>query len=768
MSRQIAVLLLESHAQARAITAAYLTGRGCTVFGAATLADALEQLRAHPDIQVFLVSHADGEAASIRQELRRTFGVERVVALLQVVRRPDLPRSSDAGGMAAAHEKFRQEQDQADSLVEAIQDAVSRTFEQISLREQILRNQALMRVIPDSMFVFDADGIYQEVHAPDPTILARPPHELIGKSIGEVMGPDVLERHRQQVQAARRAGDTETPRPYAFEAKIAGETRTFESILTRIDEERSLVIVRDVTSEHRYLAQQREQTRYQATVHAISRRFVQTSPETVDDDLLFAMRKLGKHLGVDWVTLGLASDDQASLRVTHHWRRNGPSFPPILEDSGPREIPMDVPVIVRAMQKKGYLEIQDTSRPPETIESFAGDLERYGVRSLVALPLVERQTTVGALTISCTRPSARVRARDITLIQVVSRLINDAVVAQRSYRRVQETTESFETLFGLSVEGLLLHRGGGILHVNDALLRMFGYERQDMLSQTLDSLIAPAYHDVVFRFTDAAPNQPDIVQGVHREGHTIWMELEYRSVALADGTADLIAFHDVTYHKDREEQIRKLLEEKEHLIRDIHHRLKNQMLSIESLLSLKARGKHASAPETVLQELKTHVHSMTLLYDRLYRSSEDSNTLSASEYLPSLIRDILELLSHQKRLLPDVQVSDVRLPVKTLSRIGMILNELISNTVKHAYPDDAGHNEPGHIGIHLERDGDDLLLRYSDDGQGIPDAAVSGESGGLGMDLIRAFAEELGGELQMAGSVDGTRVNIRLPLPAIR
>ncbi|MFP4509311.1 MAG: PAS domain S-box protein [Spirochaetaceae bacterium] len=764
----MSVLILDSDPRARTQTAQYLSSGGVTVFGADTAERSLVQLTRHPEILVVLVHTREHDLSAYRNTLRRTYGADRTFAIVPVVRQsPDAPGTA-TGDVTPGHMLPDDDEDPKHPLSAAIQKAVERNFEQITLREQILRNHALMRVIPDAVFVLDSLGVYQEVHAPDPQILMRPPAELIGKSVAEIMGRDVLDRHLRQVAEAREAGESHTPQPFRYSASIAGEHRHFESLLALIDDERSLVMVRDVTAETRYLSQQREHSRYQATVHAVSRRFVQASPETVDEDLLFAMKRLGKHLGADWVTLGLADAENDVLRITHHWRRIGPSFPPVLADSGPREVPMDLLKITKAMERKGYFDVHDTLYAPEQIREFARGLERYCIRSLVAFPLVERQTTVGALIISSKRERRKLGARDITLIQVISRLINDAIVAQRSQRRVEQTAAGFEALFGFSFEGLLIQRAGTILETNPALCRMFGCTNDELRNRTVRSLIDPDYESTCLDTPDDTRGSRRIVQALHRDGTRLWVEMECRRVALEDGEAQLVAFHDISHHKEREAKIENLLHEKERLIRDIHHRLKNQMLSIESLLSLKSRESgDGSAPQSVLSDIQSHVRSMTLLYDRLYRSVDGTDTIPAADYLPKLATDIVTLSAHQKELLPEIQVDDISLPVRVLSRIGMILNELISNTVKHAYEldDPTGNGRPGRIEIRLTRAEAGLTFVYTDDGRGIADTAADGTATGLGMELIRAFAEELGARLSISGQAPGTVVKIEFPYP---
>ncbi|MFP4485089.1 MAG: PAS domain-containing protein [Spirochaetaceae bacterium] len=195
---------------------------------------------------------------------------------------------------------------------------------------------------------------------------------------------------------------------------------------------------------------------------------------------------------------------------------------------------------------------------------------------------------------------------------------------------------------------------------------------------------------------------------------------------------------------EAESEIKSLLEEKELLLREVHHRVKNNMHSMQSLLSLQAQMVENPGARAALQEARSRLQAMDVLYDKLYRSG-NVLTISAREYLSSLIDEAVRLTNASADLRVTTDIPDLQLPVRTLSTLGLLINELVTNSVKHAFP--AG--TAGTISVTLEVDSD-VLLHYRDSGIGIPDEVLSGTSAGLGMVLIGSMTQQLEGTMEIS------------------
>ncbi|HOX47688.1 MAG TPA: PAS domain S-box protein [Spirochaetales bacterium] len=205
--------------------------------------------------------------------------------------------------------------------------------------------------------------------------------------------------------------------------------------------------------------------------------------------------------------------------------------------------------------------------------------------------------------------------------------------------------------------------------------------------------------------------------------------------------ASLVSFLDITEKKAAEARIRALLTEKELLLREVHHRIKNNMATMGSLLSLQAGNTSDPFARAALADAEKRLRSMGLLYDRLYRSPS-LVALSAREYLEPLVDEILEkLMPGDKAVSVEKSIEDFTLDADRLQPLGIIVNELLSNALKHAFK---GRSR-GRIAVSAwSRDGR-FTLRVEDDGVGLPPSVDFDSAPGFGLRLVKGLAEQLGG-----------------------
>lgn len=200
--------------------------------------------------------------------------------------------------------------------------------------------------------------------------------------------------------------------------------------------------------------------------------------------------------------------------------------------------------------------------------------------------------------------------------------------------------------------------------------------------------------------------------------------------------------------------IQQSLNEKEVLLREIHHRVKNNLQFISSLLNLQSR--HVKDPEinTVLQESKNRVNSMSLIHQRLYQ--EDNLTgVDMDAYIHKLTESLLYAYKVDKqRIQTSIQVDDICLEVDSAIPIALILNELLTNVFKYAFAD----RETGKLDIQLIDRQDTLQLIVADDGVGIPDKDTAARKS-FGYNLIHSLLQKVGGEMHIQ-SQKGTQVTI--------
>jgi two-component sensor histidine kinase len=190
--------------------------------------------------------------------------------------------------------------------------------------------------------------------------------------------------------------------------------------------------------------------------------------------------------------------------------------------------------------------------------------------------------------------------------------------------------------------------------------------------------------------------------------------------------------------KQAEEKIRSLLEEKELLLHEVHHRIKNNMSTMISLLSLQSKAIRDTTASEALNDAMGRLQSMNTLYDKLFRA-EDLREMSLRDYLPALVREIVAMFPNGDSVDVETRIDDIRLGVKRLSLLGIVVNELVTNAMKYAFVG----REWGKIAVSAHLKGNRVALGIGDDGVGVPETIDFENSSGFGLGLVRVLAKQL-------------------------
>lgn len=203
-------------------------------------------------------------------------------------------------------------------------------------------------------------------------------------------------------------------------------------------------------------------------------------------------------------------------------------------------------------------------------------------------------------------------------------------------------------------------------------------------------------------------------------------------------------------------RIRRELEDKDLLIKEVHHRIKNNMAAVESLLLLQASRSDDTSVASSLRDAAGRVHSISRLYGKLYKSG-DADCGTARDYLGPLAEEILSV-SGVEDIEINTDIEELKIDVETLKTLGIILNELITNSLKHAFSGNGGG-----ISIRLFRSGKSKMrLEYRDTGAGLPPGFDPSADAGLGMMIINSLTEQIRGDL-LIGNGGGFEAAIDFP-----
>jgi len=225
-----------------------------------------------------------------------------------------------------------------------------------------------------------------------------------------------------------------------------------------------------------------------------------------------------------------------------------------------------------------------------------------------------------------------------------------------------------------------------------------------------------------------------------------------------DSTGVIGSFRDITRQKTNEQALKKALEEKEALLREIHHRVKNNLQVIISLLNL---GASQSEDPRVLQQLEEcgeRIRSIAMIHERLYHS-EDLSHIDFRSYIQSLISELFGMYSTGDRIACKTHIDAITLNIETAVPCGLILNELLTNALKHAFPE----NKRGVIEIVFKRQKDRYVLTFRDNGIGLPRVSRSQGPKSMGLQLVEILTKQLEGKIRVERK-QGTTFRISFPL----
>jgi PAS domain S-box-containing protein len=347
-------------------------------------------------------------------------------------------------------------------------------------------------------------------------------------------------------------------------------------------------------------------------------------------------------------------------------------------------------------------------------------------------------------------------------IVAVSKIARDVTALHRMQEQLRRVFDS--VLHGL----LLVDRAGRIEIANRQIEAMFGYTRAELLGQPIERLIPERLRDThgeLFRAFVAetgvreTASRQELV-ALRKDGTEFPVEIGLNPIAATGALQVLATISDITERVARLAQAERALAEKTALLNEVHHRVKNNLQVISSLLKMQARNAPAEV-ETALGESYFRVRAMALIHEMLYEHG-DLERIRLGSYLERLVKLLRDTYSARRDVVQmrfSGQDAEVRLDMGRAISCGLIVTELVSNSFKHAFPQGRHGTISVELGAETEQD---CLLVVRDDGVGIPESKALGESRTLGFRLLPVLTEQVGGRLELDRS-GGARYELRFP-----
>ncbi len=322
---------------------------------------------------------------------------------------------------------------------------------------------------------------------------------------------------------------------------------------------------------------------------------------------------------------------------------------------------------------------------------------------------------------------------------------------------LQSTKAELERIIESSPAAIIVLDFDGRVHRwSPAAERIFGWTEKEVIGKPSPT-VPPDWIEKLHIELDRLRNgketllnplsTPFEVEAFKKDGSKMFMSLSVAPIQGVSGKPEAVinVMTDLSERKEFEEKLRESIEEKEMLLKEIHHRVKNNLMIISSLLNLQANYLKDQESKEIFKESQNRAKSMALIHERLYQS-KNLKSIGFKDYITTLSKELYQnYVKDPSSVGLQLFIEDVDMDVDQAIPLGLILNEIITNSMKYGFPGDL----TGKVFIDLSKKGETFTLRVGDDGVGLPEDLDIEKTDSLGMQLITSLISQIDGELEL-------------------
>ncbi|MCX5855025.1 MAG: PAS domain S-box protein, partial [Deltaproteobacteria bacterium] len=385
------------------------------------------------------------------------------------------------------------------------------------------------------------------------------------------------------------------------------------------------------------------------------------------------------------------------------------------------------------------------------------------VRRFMSVPVVEGDKV--RIIFGVGNKSEEYSLLDAGRLQIVANDLQRIMAQRRAETALSRSEAYFRSLIENAAD-IITIVDGIVRYISPSVERVAGLKTSELIGRNIFEYVHPddvsAATDILVR----AVQNPGVILSAEfrlRHNHGSWHIFEIAAQNLLENEmvkGIVINSHDITGRRQAEAKVKASLREKETLLKEIHHRVKNNLQVISSLLSLQSQYLEDKGLLEIFRESENRVRTMALVHEMLYQS-EDLSAIGFDSFIRNLVGFLLQSYrTDSSAIKVNLDVHDIHLDIAAAIPFGLILNELISNALKHAFPGEA----EGKITLIMRVEGDRIVARFQDSGVGFPETLDFRNTQSLGLQLINILVGQLRGTIELA--VDGgTTFNITFPIP---
>ncbi|HXX64905.1 MAG TPA: response regulator [Bacteroidota bacterium] len=335
--------------------------------------------------------------------------------------------------------------------------------------------------------------------------------------------------------------------------------------------------------------------------------------------------------------------------------------------------------------------------------------------------------------------------------------------AQRDLRAAEE---KYSKAFQASPDAININRleDGVYIAVNEGFCKLTGYTVSDVVGRSsLPGDLGIWVHE---------EDRQKLVSGLKKTGEVTGLEAQFRYKNGAERTGMMSArvleingekcilsiTHDISERKRAEDGLQQAIKQKEILLRELQHRVKNNLTIISSLIGLELPRLLDEKARQVFVDARSRISAMSRIYEQLDLLN-DVGVVDLHRYVIDLAQSLFVTYNVDKeKVRLSIRIEEVEMKTERAVYLGLVVNELMTNALKYAFP----KGGEGEIRVELRRNGEMLTLSVADDGVGLPDGLSADASKGVGLGLVKMLSQQIGGDMIVAGT-KGTAVSINCP-----
>ncbi|MDY6898538.1 MAG: histidine kinase dimerization/phosphoacceptor domain -containing protein [Cyanobacteriota bacterium] len=644
--------------------------------------------------------------------------------------------------------------------------------------------QELFQAFPDIYFRLNSDGTILSCHSKDFSDLYLQSEKFLGKKVHEVVPSDIAEQYQAAISQVL---ETNSVTAIEYSLSVPAGEKSFEARLQSTIGNHIIVIVRDITErkqaeielqnakdkleirveERTYelintnsrlrqeiIERQRieEELRFRVDfeklITNISTDFINIAADEIDNAINHALQTIGEFAGVDRSYIFLLSENLEKINNTHEWCAD--EIPSRIDDLQNIYVE-DLALFIEKLRCGETLKLQDARNLllQTTVDEQIFDTQ--DIKSLIILPIVCSGNLIGFLGFESFKVTTWTE-NSIVLLKIVAETLGNVYGRKRVEQALRVSEERYARAISAGKVGVWewnIHTNE--VYIDSNLKAMLGYKDEEIANQFVNWLrfvhsgdVGLVKAEINAYLEGLIPKYEIEHRMVHRNGEVLGFLTRGTVVRDEDGIPTFMAGSstDITARKQVEDKLKASLKEKEVLLKEIHHRVKNNLQIISSLLRLQSGYIKDKQALDIFKDSQNRVRAMALIHENLYQT-KDLAKIEFSEYIRKLKNNLVRCYNIENI---DINTSIEKLFLKLDTAIpcGLIINELISNSMKHAF----NNSEKGEIYVEfITLQPGKYSLSVSDNGVGVTENIDSLKKHSLGLELVWNLVEQLEGTI---------------------